>query len=994
MKKNSRNILQGCLPGICFIFLMAAGCNNRPAYQPTQAVKEALSSFTLAPGFKIELLVSEPLVNDPVDMTIDEDGRLYVVEMTGVPHNKSRIGKILQLLDTDGDAVMDKSVVFADSLVLPSGITRWKKGMIVTDPPNVYYMEDTDGDGIADIKEIMLTGFDTSNIEANVNNPEYGLDNWVYLSSLPVIKGGNIHYASDSTSSILEESTIRFRPDRHLIEPMSGTSQFGLSFDAWGNHLLVNSGNHLYQEIIAYRYLHRNPNLTASGATQTLAHHPEVFPITKNPEYQMLTDIGVFTSACGITAYLGGAFPKEYNNNDITFVAEPASNIIHADRLKDSGVSFIAKRVSERKEFLASTDPYSRMVNMYVGPDGALYVIDMYRQIIEGPEFMSEEMLKKVDLYNGNTIGRIYRISATDAPAADWTKGLHLGKASEKELVEKLKDKNSWWRMNAQRLLVDRNDDKAIPALTSLASDPTSPLGRLHALWTLEGMNKLAAPIILEALKDPEPGVRQNAIQLAELHMSADAVLIPALLAMQNDANEKVRFQLLCTLGSVNSPLAAEVRQKLLFRDISNNWMQIAALSAESSQTNVLLDSMLAKFDPSVIAYGSMVKLLGGIMAKTQGVEAVKQLIQKTLSDPSKEKKGWQAPLLAGLYTGLATRMPFPEQLTSERNLLIGAALDHPSGLIRNSSVNILKLMGLPATPATATAMLKARGKALDKSLDQDTRADAIAFLKIRNPKQYATELKQLLTPQSPMEVQLAAVKALGEIPGEEICKYLLDQWNAFTPAIRNEAINTFIGNPGRVKLLLDKVEAGEINRGSFSWSQSVQLRGSGEQMKRARTLLTDSDNKRKAVIEQYQDALTLKADIANGKKMFLANCSYCHQLGKKDGRPFGPDLGTVYAWPVSDILTNILDPNKSIAHGFDLWIAKLNNGKSIQGIITAESPTAITISNADGEVSNIARQDISSLTALGMSAMPTDFEKKIDKQQMADLLAFLKQLG
>ncbi len=342
-------------------------------------------------------------------------------------------------------------------------------------------MEDTNGDGKADIKNLMLTGFDTSNLEGNVNNPMYGLDNWIYLAGLPGIKGGNIHYADDSTSERLAEGSVRFRPDRHDIETISGKSQFGHTFDEWGNYLGLNNHYHIYEEMMPARYLKRNPDLVVPRATQLLPEHSEVFSITKNPEYQMLTEIGEFTSACGLTDYLGGAFPGEYNSN-VTFVGEPASNIVHVDKLKDSGVTFKANRIVERKEFIASTDPFSRMVNMYVGPDGALYIMDFYREVIEGPEFMSEEVLKKVNLYNGNEKGRIYRVTAEGAGPADWTSRLHLGDTTIEQLVENLDNKNIWWRINSQRLLVDRKDDKSVPLLTAMTKNTNAAMGRLHAI--------------------------------------------------------------------------------------------------------------------------------------------------------------------------------------------------------------------------------------------------------------------------------------------------------------------------------------------------------------------------------------------------------------------------------------------------------------------------------------------------------------------------------
>ena len=993
MKKKYHYSLQLCYSSVMlFIILgMAIGCLNKPISPFSKAAEAALSTFELEPGFKIELVASEPLVNDPVAMIIDENGRMYVVEMPGVPFDKSGTGKVILLIDTNGDGKMDKSTVFADSLILPTGIMRWKKGIIVTDPPNVYYMEDTNGDGKADIKQTMLTGFDTSNLEANVNNPLYGLDNWIYLADLPVGKGNGIFYANDSNGTRLAESSVRFRPDQHLLESLSGKTQFGQTFDAWGNHLMVNNSNHIYQEVIAARYLQRNPDLIVSNATQTLANHREVFGITKNPEYQMLTDVGTFTSACGLTAYLGGAFPDKYNNN-VTFVAEPVSNVIHVDRLEPDGLTFKANRIREHKEFLASTDPYCRMVNTYVGPDGALYVIDFYRQVIEGPEFMSEDVLKKVNLYNGTDKGRIYRISASDAAPAKWTNGLHLGEATDDKLVEKLDDKNIWWRINAQRLLVDRNSNKSISSLTKMCQNSKASLGRLHALWTLEGMNKLTSDLITQAIKDPLPGIRENAIKLAELHLAADPGLVSAILTMKDDQDAKVRYQLLCTLGFINTPEVDQVRQQLLFKDINNKWVQIAALSATSSQSVPLLNGVLSKYDASTPAYASLVQLLSGIIGKSQNTAVIQQFLQKATTNS--KQNTWQAPLIEGLAQGLGNRKPLPPDLGSERALLIHTILDDSSYSIWKSSLHVLQVIGLPDGPQAKVATLKALRVAGNVKLSQDQRSVAIDFLAIGNAKPYELFLKTLIKPTNLLPVQLAALRTMSAIPGEEISKYLLQQWPTLTPELRNDVINTFLGSPERVKLLLDAIESGAVNRGAIGWSQSVRLRSGGKYMDRARKLLTETDDKRKEIIQQYEAALNIKGNPEKGMSVYQMHCAICHQIGGRIGRAFGPDMGTVHAWPSADIMTNILDPNRSISHGYDIWSVKLSNGKIIEGIISTETPAAITLSNTEGEITNIARQDITSLTALRMSAMPMGFEKKISKQQMADLLAFLHKGG
>jgi putative membrane-bound dehydrogenase-like protein len=308
---------------VCIGVALMAACQQRDT-RSGEVAEKALATFHLEPGFKIELVASEPLIADPVAMEIDEYGRLYVVEMHGYPLDKSGTGKVKLLTDSDGDGQMDKSTTFADTLILPTGIMRWKKGVLVTDPPNVLYLEDTNGDGKADVRKVILSGFAVSNPQHNVNNPLLGLDNWIYLGHESAVtakvykeefgdRGKEIYYSEKPDSPRLPENasgrSVRFRPDHHLLEMNSGSTQFGHTFDIWGNHLLVTNYNHAYHEVIAAPYLARNPALLVGNATQSISDHgnaAEVFPITKTPSINLLTDLGVITSACGITAYLVG----------------------------------------------------------------------------------------------------------------------------------------------------------------------------------------------------------------------------------------------------------------------------------------------------------------------------------------------------------------------------------------------------------------------------------------------------------------------------------------------------------------------------------------------------------------------------------------------------------------------------------------------------------------------------------------------------------------
>ncbi|MDQ3290344.1 MAG: c-type cytochrome, partial [Bacteroidota bacterium] len=276
-----------------------------------------------------------------------------------------------------------------------------------------------------------------------------------------------------------------------------------------------------------------------------------------------------------------------------------------------------------------------------------------------------------------------------------------------------------------------------------------------------------------------------------------------------------------------------------------------------------------------------------------------------------------------------------------------------------------------------------------------DQRALAVEFLALQNPKSYSDFLKELVNPREPLPVQLAALHTLSAIPDLTVSNFVLQQWLSLSPEVRDAAINTFMAGPERIRLLLDALEEGKIQTASIGWPRSVSLMAQGDEnlRNRARSLLTKKEGKRQDVIREYQTALNLSGDRTQGKAVFQRNCSVCHQLRGNQGVAFGPDLGTVHNWPPTGILANVLDPNQSISDGYDMWEVVLLNGKSIQGIISTETPNALTLRNAGGQITTIARQDIKSLKALGMSAMPSGLEKQINKQQMADLLAYLRQV-
>ncbi len=967
---------------------------------------QAAATFKMEPGFKIELIASEPLVADPVDMEIDEWGRLYVVEMHGYPLDKSGTGKIKLLSDEDGDGVMDKSTVFADGLILPNGVLRWKNGILVTDAPYVLYFEDVDNDGKADIRDTVLTGFSLSNPHVNVNNPIYGLDNWIHLSHRGSIltktyrdlfkdEGTEIYFNKHPDRSRLPKNadgrSVRFRPDTYQMEMTSGRGQFGHTFDVWGHHLFGDNQNHAFAAAIAAPYVARNPALTISQVTTGISDHgdaAEIFQITTHPERQLFSGAGTMTSASGIVAYAGGAFPPPFDK-DVTFICESVSNLVHADKLRDTGSTFIASRVGQPgKEFLASTDAWSRPVNLYVGPDGALYMLDYYRRIIEHPEWMSEEAVKAGGLYDGIDMGRIYRITANDTPPADWTRGLKMGGESPPELVPKLGHSNTWWRTHAQRLLVDKADKSIAPLLEHLFDTCGLPEGRVQVLWTLQGLNSLRPAIIKKALEDPVAGVRENAIKLAELHLKESPDLVQLLPRLQADPAPKVRFQLLCTLGYVDTPEAEHARQNILFRDIDDNWVQIAALSSAFCEPTALLSVVLKRYQPASGSYGSLTKRLAAMTGATAGVQ-MDSLIQTVLSGTPRP---WQAPLLVGLADAFRNPKGSSALADQTQDLLIRTCFTHQEDAVRKAAFQLLKSTGIPDTTRRNRTIEHAAAKTIDKRLSDERRIDAINLLTLEPPLRYESLLRQIVVPQEHPSLQVAAIKALNLIPDTSVTGYLIENWPALTQTVREEALSVFMVNSPRKKQLLQAVEDGTVPVSTVGWARSMQLMQDNEDdiREKARALFINKDQEK--IIRDFQKALSLTGHFDGGKEVFLKNCALCHQVRGAIGNPFGPDLGTVQSWLAKDIMANILDPGLSIAVGFDARAVNLNNGETLQGIIVSESSSAITLRTGPGVEKTLDRKDIQSMAMVEMSLMPSF--SHISHHEMADLIAFLQQSG
>lgn len=978
--------------------IMTIGCSRGN----TDLEKEILNTFNVADGFQLELVAIEPLISDPVAMEIDENGDIYVVEMHGYPLNTKGSGLVKKLYDDDGDGSMDRSEVYYDQLVLPTGIMKWKEGVLVTDPPDLLYLEDTNADGKADKREVVLTGFALSNPQHNFNNPIYGLDNWIYLANEGTYKskgfedlfgdeGGEIHFPDDPEGPRLprnaEDLNVKLDPLNGRLEMLSSSSQFGHTFDNWGHHFMTTNWSHIYQEVLGAQYAGRNKNLPLSSSMQYVPDYGigfEIFPITENPEHQLLTSVGAITSSCGITWYLGDLFPDPYN--EVVFIAEPSHNLVHTDIMYENGAAFASKSQFETTEFLASKDAWFRPVNFYVGPDGAMYLLDFHRKIIEHPEWISEEVLNSGDLYQGLDKGRIFRIIPTRTTAT--TTEIDLGQATPEELILQLQNPNIWWRRHAQRLLVFGQNKSLVPALKEFINSATA-LGVLHGLWTLDGLGHFDKELALKALDHSSPGVRENAIRIAELHRKDFPELEEKLIPMVDDLDSKVRFQLLLTLGYFQSSEAKKARRQLLFKDVGDPWMQLAGLSAAYVDELALYEEALKEFDNnfSTEAESLIINLSKSIGNRGEEIDELLKYITRA---PNTSSIWWQTATIKGLTE---TIKPDITKIISKNRLraLESFFVKEINPELRTSSIGLLNSLGY--FNRGGSLEIKAKSVVINSELDHAYRMDAVKILSLSDADRYSDLFQRLIGTEEQEDLRIACILALAQTTGTQECKYLIDIWKDLTPAERDQAVAVFQTNVDRQLTLLEAIGSGLVQSSTLGWSRTVgYLNSSNDQVRElARTVLEGNESISDSLWQDYQNVLTLDGNPIKGASVYERSCGICHQLGGDHGISFGPDLATISNRNKSGIMIDILKPNRSISDGYNLWTIQDKSNGSYSGVISKESANSITLKDASGEETVIRKSDIKNKIASEISAMPEGLHNQITHQEMADLLEYLK---
>jgi putative membrane-bound dehydrogenase-like protein len=955
--------------------------------------QDSLACITVLPRFKVELVASEPLVKSPVAFEWGADGKLWVVEMGDYPlglDGKGKPGGTVRFLeDTNHDGIYDKSTVFLEGLNFPNGIYPWRKGVIISAAPEIFYAEDTDGDGKADVHKTLFTGFVEGNQQHRANGFDYGLDGWLYGANGD--SGGDVQ----AVGALLRKPSkfkpgapvsingldFRFNPDTGQFEAQAGETQFGRHRDDWGNWFGNNNATMLWHFFLPIEYLSRNPNLSVSHVNQLLAQYPDgtrLYPTSKTLQrFNDPNGANHLTSGNSPTPYRDELFGHEFPRT--VFISEPVHNLIHREILEPNGVTFKSHRATndQHREFLTSSDNWFRPTQMKTGPDGALYFADMYRLVIEHPEWIPAEIQKQYDLRAGADKGRIYRVYPAKAKLQqipDFTK------RNNAQLCDFLESANGWRRDTAQRLLIQRANPAAVPILQAQFINSQqaefwkpferpyrkSPVkGRIHILYTLKGLHALNAEILTSALKDLHAEVREHAAHLCEPFLSNpdNHELQSTALNLVNDPEIRVRYQLAFSLGSWNDPRAGEALAKIALRDSTNEAVQIAVMCSATNHVGEMLATVFSSSRPP----GNIVEQLIGLATAMNDNKAFETALAK-IAPASGKIEPWQMTALSGFLDALDRRSTSLKKFHDAAPSELKAVIEQLEPLF-----------------------VQARASATNSSASNRVAAVRLLGRGLSNQDEDVKELGSLLTALSAPELEKAALNNLRKTRSPIAGEVMLAGWKTYLPDTRTEIMNAILSRLEWTKPLLDGLENGSIPSGQIAapFQQKLLTHVQPSVSARAKKIFGSASSDRKKLVHDYQSVASLKGDAKKGTVLFKQNCATCHFF-KGQGNAVGPDLGALGNKTAQTLLVAILDPNQAIESRYIAYNATLKNDRELSGVISAETPTSITIKTAGGSEETILRTDLASLTSSGLSLMPEGLEKVLDLQAMADLIAYI----
>ena len=973
--------------------------------------EESLKHFQIDPDCRIELVVAEPDVSAPVSIAFDEKGQLWVVEMHDYPNGpapgepgKSRIRV---LTDEDGDGKYSNPTVFVDQLLFANSLMHWDGGVLVTTDGKLIYFKDTDHDGKADLREVWFEGFATENPQLRCNHPTFGPDNWIYVAN--GLRNGKVKAVRPKWPQPAPESAklgepvdiagrdFRFNPFTGECEAVSGYGQFGLTFDDGGDRYVCSNRNPCMKIIIEERHLKLNPNLAVPSVYEDVSPAGEkskLYPISRAWTTSNL-HAGQFSAACGLIIYRGTALPEDlYGEN---FTCDPTGNLIHCDyrtraayRTLFLGGRALSKEETAQlqREFLASDETWFRPVNTAMGPDGAMYVVDMYRAVIEHPEYMPTELKTRPDLSLGAERGRIWRIQAkVTRPGRVTPTRLPLS-TDPLKLAQLVNHQNGWHRDMAHRLLIERQGVSAEAVLRSIAEDVNSlSESRIVAMRILHGLHRLkssdlAGAIQREILDKPVPleqqsglrvigqasGFIREAIKLSEYYVKSDPNLVSKLFQLgAREESYNVRNELHLTIGQLGDEFRSERIQLCLNRNGFQD--ETDAYCIALGERPVLTDVVIKMFEPTDI--GTNKGLSNS--AWDELPERVLLRAATRCAEPS--------ALPQILDVVLKTR-GFPDfvafaEVAQARGVQVSSLATEEAAQVRYREflIKAVETCGSNNVPYPALMNILP----VLRYADGNSAADAMT--------------RFLRAEQHPPDVVLAILRVAASFPDPAGMDMLLDDFSLKTPTQRSAVIDGLLTSEPRITKLLDLVESNQISFleiGQTRLTSLQQVKNPEIQARLQKLITANAPADRSKVLEEYQSALTHEHDPLRGRELFAKNCAQCHKIGDL-GVDVAPNISDSRVKTQAQLLVDILDPNRAIDNNYFSYTLVDTAGTVATGIVSSETSSSVTMKQPEGKTITVLRSEIDQLKPNGVSLMPVGFEKQLTVAQMADVISFIK---
>ncbi len=977
----------------------------------------------------------------PIAMNWDERGRLWICETLDYPNELGRNRDRIRICDdTDGDNVADKFTIFAEGLSIPTAIMIYRGGAVVQNATETLYLKDTDGDDKADQKIVLMTGFGAGDTHGGVSNFRYGLDNWIwsmqgYNDSTPEYDG--------KTAQSFRQGFWRFKlsntdppkvTDVEFIRSTNnntwglGISEEGLIFGSTANHnpsTFVPIPNRYYEKVRGW----------AAPDIGTIADTYLFKAITEN--VRQVDQFGGYTAGAGHALYTARTFPQQWWNKT-AFVCEPTGHLVGTFLLRRDGTTY---RSTSPMNLIASDDEWASPIMAEVGPDGAVWVIDWYNFIIQHNPTPQGFINGKGNAYESDLRdkkhGRIYRVLPTNSGKDVLHAWTDLTKATAPELVAALKHPSMNWRLQAQRLLIERpagqTGEVLQPLLALLADESVDEIGlnvgAVHAVHTLAGLGymeldhsfksaSVVEPLVSRALAHPSAAVRRSVIAA----LPHDEHGLAALLAAKNvfaDSDNQVRLQAFVTLSDMpTSADAADVifeaaafapgdqvfQDALTIAASVHCTTQLSHFSVVTKRTAIRrdgaeVDRIAVETPPSSIV---IVNRVAEHIGRTRPNAATLEAIMVDLANADNIVVDPQVidAALQGLIEGLPPKFDVKSTVGMDKAFV--SIIEHTSGAARSKVVRIAGTCGSKVLESYSKeiidSLLSVIANEDSSTADRVTAAaEAVGFQS--GNETVLVAVLDAINLQAIPELATGLIEAAGQSTADNAGVLIIERTERMTPQMKATAVRVLLARPASTSALLKAIEAGTLEIGDLTLDQKQalrvhpdkELRASAEKLMAAGGGLPDAD--RDKVLQAMLPLCEEKGDVAAGKAMYVKHCSKCHMHGT-EGKTIGPNLTGMAVHPKHELLTHIIDPSRSVEGNFRIYTVAKTDGLVINGMMSGESRTAITLIDAEAKEHNVAREDIDELLRSRKSLMPDGFEKQMIPDDFRNLLEFLTDKG